>query len=283
MCSESRSINSTEALMKLQTKFLLAIAVTSLSLCGALACSTRVDVATVPLDSKVQVTQQDGAVVEGTLTARDETTVTIKSARGTRRVARDEVADLQIVTPDNPAELPAIAKFREYVVPDGTKLQLSLVTPASSETSNVGDPVEATVEEPVKIDDVVVLPEGSVVHGKVTDATSAGKVKGRAGLALHFDTIVVGGERYPISLGIAVEAPSTKGKDAATIGISAGAGAIIGGILGGGKGAATGAAIGAGGGTGVVLLTEGKPVEFRRGLNMRLTLQKDVEVHVPVR
>jgi hypothetical protein len=67
------------------------------------------------------------------------------------------------------------------------------------------------------------------------------------------------------------------------IGIGAGAGAIIGGILGGGKGAAAGAAIGAGGGTGVVLLTEGKPVEFARGLDMRLTLRKDVTVHVPVR
>jgi hypothetical protein len=108
-------------------------------------------------------------------------------------------------------------------------------------------------------------------------------VKGRAKLSLHFDTIVVHDERYPISAGISVEAPSTKTKDAAMIGIGAGAGAIIGGILGGGKGAATGAAIGAGGGTGVVLLTEGKPVEFAQGLGMRLTLQKDVTVHVPVR
>jgi hypothetical protein len=160
---------------------------------------------------------------------------------------------------------------------------LSLTTPASSETSSVGDVVEATLDEPVRVGDVEVLPEGSAVHGKVTEATSAGKVQGRAKLALHFDTMVVRDERYPISLGISVEAPSTKGKDAATIGIGAGVGAIIGGILGGGKGAATGAAIGAGGGTGVVLLTEGKPVEFSRGLGMRLTLQKDVTVHVPVR
>jgi hypothetical protein len=269
--------------MKLQKKASTSIAAVSLWLCVTVACATRVDISTVPVGSDVQITQQDGAVVEGALTARDETAVTVKTDRGTHRVLRNNVADLQIVTRDHPATLPAIAKFREYVVPDDTKLQLSLTTPASSETSTVGDAAEATLDEPIRVGDVVVLPEGSVVRGKVTEATSAGKVKGRAKLALHFDTIVVRDERYPIAAGISVEAPSTKGKDAATIGIGAGVGAIIGGILGGGKGAATGAAIGAGGGTGVVLLTEGKPVEFARGLGMRLTLRKDVTVHVPVR
>ena len=269
--------------MKLQKKALTSIAAASLWLCASAACAARVDVSTVPVGTEVQITQQDGAVVEGPLTARDETAVTVKTVRGARRVLRNDVADLQIVTRDHPATLPAIAKFREYVVPDDTKLQLSLTTPASSETSQVGDVAEATLDEPVRVGDAVVLPEGSVVRGKVTEATSAGKVKGRAKLSLHFDTIVVRDERYPISAGISVEAPSTKTKDAAMIGIGAGAGAIIGGILGGGKGAATGAAIGAGGGTGVVLLTEGKPVEFARGLGMRLTLQKDVTVRVPVR
>jgi len=269
--------------MKLQKQALTSIVAVSLWMCATVACSARVDISTVPVGSEVQITQQDGAVVEGALTARDETAVTVKTARGSRRVLSHDVADLQIVTSGHPATLPAIAKFREYVVPEDTKLPLSLTTPASSETSNVGDLVEATLDEPVRVGDAVVLPEGSVVRGKVTEATSAGKVKGRAKLALHFDTIVVRDERYPIAAGISVEAPSTKGKDAAMIGIGAGAGAIIGGILGGGKGAAAGAAIGAGGGTGVVLLTEGKPVEFAKGLDMRLTLRKDVTVHVPVR
>ena len=47
------------------------------------------------------------------------------------------------------------------------------------------------------------------------------------------------------------EGPSRNVRSAATIGGSAGLGAILGGILGGGKGAAIGAMIGAGAGTGV--------------------------------
>ena len=112
------------------------------------------------------------------------------------------------------------------------------------------------------VDDVVVIPADSVVRGTVTAVTSAGKVKGRASLGLHFTTIIVRDERYPISARWAAEAASTKKQDATKIGIGAGAGAIIGGIIGGGKGAATGAAIGGGAGTAMVLTSEGKPIEL---------------------
>lgn len=269
--------------MKLQKKALTMIAALSLSIGAAAACSSRADISKAPIGSDVQLTEQSGAVVEGRLTARDETTVTVKGDRATRRVERGEIADVQIVTPGHPATLPAVAKFREYVVPDGTVLALSLVTATSSDTSNVGDAVEATLSDAVSIADEIVLPEGSVVRGSVTVAEPAGKVKGRASLALHFDEMTVSGERYKISAGIAVEAPSTKKKDAAMIGIPAAAGAIIGAIVGGGQGAAAGAAIGGGGGTAAVLLTEGKPVEFGRGMAMRVKLANDVKIRVPVR
>ena len=121
--------------MKLQKKALTSMAAVSLWLCATVACATRVDISTVPVGSEVQITQQDGGVIEGALTARDETAVTVKTARGARRVLRADVADLQIVTRDHPATLPAIAKYREYVVPDDTKVQLSLTTAASSATS----------------------------------------------------------------------------------------------------------------------------------------------------
>ena len=68
---------------------------------------------------------------------------------------------------------------------------------------------------------------------------------------------------YPVvSNTITVESDNSKGRDAGVIGGAAAIGAIIGAITGGGKGAAVGAAIGAAGGTGVVLVTTGKDVEF---------------------
>ena len=153
----------------------------------------------------------------------------------------------------------------------------------SSETSRAGDEIEARLTKAVRVDDVEVMPEGSVLRGTVTAAQSAGKVKGRASLALHFDSIEVRQERYPISTGVAAEAASTTKKDVATNGIPAAAGAIIGAIIGGGKGAATGAAIGGGGGTAVVLMTEGKPVTFGVGTSMTVMLANSIEIRLPLK
>ena len=82
-------------------------------------------------------------------------------------------------------------------------------------------------------------------------------------MALTVSDVRVGDAIYPVvSNTITVESDNSKGRDAGVIGGSAAIGAIIGAITGGGKGAAVGAAIGAAGGTGVVLVTTGKDVEF---------------------
>ena len=260
--------------------------IVALSVLAVVGCDRSKDIEKAPIGSEVQVTRQDGAVVEGTLASRDETTVDVEvktpRAKRTVPVPRKEIADVQVVTPDNPPELPPVAKFREVVVPQGTELTVSLETAASSETSQVGDRVEARLIEAERVDGVEVLPVGSVIHGTVTEATSAGKVKGRAKLGLQFDSMVARDNRYPIAAGISVEAKSTRGKDVAMIGLPAIGGAIIGGIAGGSKGAAAGAAIGGGAGAAAALATEGKPVTFGNGMTRTVTLTKDVLVRVPV-
>ncbi|HEX5070168.1 MAG TPA: hypothetical protein VFV78_08115 [Vicinamibacterales bacterium] len=245
-------------------------------------CNRHVDLEKVPVGTDVQLTRDDGGVVEGTLAARDAEIVKVKSDEGVREVPRDEIDVVQVVTPGKPVALPRTAKFREYIVPNGTPLSLHLDTTVSSETSRVGQPVRATLTAPVRVHGIQVLPAGSVVSGKVTVAKRAGNVKGRAQLAMHFDTVVANNERYPISAGVAAQARSTKDKDVAKIAFPAVGGAIIGGLLGGKKGAAAGAAIGGGAGTAVVLSTHGKPVQFSRGTAVRVRLARSVQVRVPV-
>ena len=82
------------------------------------------------------------------------------------------------------------------------------------------------------------LPAGSTIKGSVAEVKAAGKVKGRASLALAFTNVVAHDEVYPIDARFEIVAPATKKKDAQKIGIPAAGGAIVGGILGGGKGAA---------------------------------------------
>jgi hypothetical protein len=130
----------------------------------------------------------------------------------------------------------------------------------------VGDRVTARVESAVSDDGNVVLPGGTVLHGRVSEAEGAGRVKGRARLAVAFDRIVVRGRSYPLQATVlSAIAEDSHARDAKVIGGSAVAGAIIGGIKGGKSGAAKGAIIGAGAGTGAVMVTKGKEVEMPAG------------------
>jgi type IV secretory pathway VirB10-like protein len=152
------------------------------------------------------------------------------------------------------------------VLPAGTELQLVLENGLSSATSQVGDPVTARVSRATAPDGRVVLPGGTVLKGRVYRADAAGRVKGRARLAVDFDRIVVRGEEHRLdTTAIDVQGPDSHGRDAAIIGGSTVGGAIVGGILGGGKGAKKGAVIGAVGGTGAVLATKGHDVEIPSG------------------
>src|SRR6185295_16904976 len=177
-------------------------------------------------------------------------TVQVTKGKVTKTIPKDQIADVKTVDAGKAPVLPPVAKFREYAVPEGTKLALTLSTPISSATSKVEEPVEATLAEAVTVEGATVLPAGSTVKGMVTAAEGSGRVKGKANIAVKFVSIAAAGrdDHYDIDAIYSEEAEATKGSDAKKIGIGAGAGAEIGGILGGKGGAAKGGAVGAGAG-----------------------------------
>ena len=250
---------------------------------AASGCSKRVDLEKVPVGTAVEVTRQDGGVVTGALTARDDTTVKIDTGTASRSVPRDQIVSVQLVN-QTPSVLPAAAKFREFTIPAGTMIALRMNSSAGSESSRVDDPVEATLTHAVLVDGTNVLPEGSVLTGSVVGVDSAGKVKGRGYLAIRFRSVAITGshETYPIAAGVEMTAPGGAKKDAATIAIPAAGGAILGALIGGKKGAGVGAAIGGGGGTAVVLATRGPQVQLARGAVLSVALDQAVDIRVPI-
>jgi len=175
------------------------------------------------------------------------------------------------------------ARHREVTLPAGTRLRLTLDTSHASNTSFVEDLVQARLAAPVVVKGTVVLDEDSIVTGHVVSARPSGKVKGRGYLAVRFSELRLDddGARYDIRTRTwAREAPGTKKKDAATIGVPTGVGAVVGGVVGGKKGAAVGAAVGAGAGTGVVLSTSGREVRLPRGATVIVRLSAPLTVRV---
>ena len=172
---------------------------------------------------------------------------------------------------------------REITIPAGTELPIVLDTSVGSKTSRVEEPVRAHLSRAVSIDGQPVLADGSIVSGVVTDATPSAKVKGRAHLAVRFDSITPrgGDERYRIeTAAVGRTAPAETKKDAIKIGAPAAGGAIIGALIGGGKGAAIGAAAGGGAGTAVVLSTSGKETSLPVGSALRLRLSAPLTIRI---
>ncbi|HTI43361.1 MAG TPA: hypothetical protein VL693_16155 [Vicinamibacterales bacterium] len=174
-----------------------------------------------------------------------------------------------------------VVQYKEVTIPSGTTLRMDLSTAVASDTSNVEQPVRATLRSPVSVNGQVVLPAGSEVSGVITQADGSGRVKGRARIAMRFSGLRANGESYDIKTsGYAQEAAATKKKDAEKIAIGAGAGAALGAILGGGGGAAKGAAIGGAAGTGAVLATKGDEVRLGPGANISTRLTAPLTVRV---
>jgi hypothetical protein len=154
----------------------------------------------------------------------------------------------------------------------------------SSESAVVETPVSARLRQAVSANGEVVLPEGTVVTGTVTEVERSGRVKGRAHLTIVFNQAQFEESALPIQThDIQFVAEATTGEDVAKIGGGAIGGAIIGGILGGGEGAAKGAAIGGAAGAGVVMVTRGKEVNLTSGTEITATLAAPLTITVPGR
>jgi hypothetical protein len=145
-----------------------------------------------------------------------------------------------------------------------------LQTSLNSGTAQVEQRFEGTTLVDVLIDERVVIPAGTVVHGMVTAVEPATRTNRTAKMTVVFDELRVNGRSYPIrgTVTEAIEGEGIKG-EAVRIGAGAGVGAVIGGLLGGVKGALAGVLIGGGG---TIAATEGKEVELPQGSVLRVRL-----------
>lgn len=178
---------------------------------------------------------------------------------------------------------PEDSTWREVTIPAGTNLPIVLDTTVGSDISRAEEPVQAHISRSVTVKGEPALPDGTRISGLVTDATRSGKVKGRAHIAVRFDTLVPRGsdERYPIqTAAVGRTAAATTKKDALEIGAPAVGGAIIGALVGGKKGAAVGTVVGGGAGTAAVLSTRGKEIHLAKGAPLTLRLTQPVTIRV---
>jgi len=131
---------------------------------------------------------------------------------------------------------------------------------------------------------VTVASRGSLVHGRVTNVVSSGRLKRPAEISLMLTSITpTGGQQTSISTQTwAVSGKSHKRRDLEMIGGGAGVGAAIGAIAGGGKGAAIGSLIGGAGGTAGAYATGKKEIDLPTETQMTFHLSSPASFTVQV-
>lgn len=206
---------------------------------------------------------------------------------------------------------------KKLTLPAGAAVIATLNTTVSSETSNIGDIVVATVGENISVGDKILIPQGSKVYGKVSylEKASNGSPAKSGAIALSFNEVEISnGSKIQISgstplqrAELTTKTVSTvvarsrgekfkSGAGSALVGAAAGAalGTAIGAIAGGrpGRGAWSGAAIGGGLGTakgvygavkdpGKVITTTqqvGNEMILKSGEPITFTLEKPVQI-----
>ena len=175
-------------------------------------------------------------------------------------------------------------------IPRGTIILSRLDSPISSYSSNVGDPVSATVETDIYNGSELVIPAGSSILGNVTGSDKAGFV-GKAGkLSMQFTVIrrpdgstvpfqghVVTEDNSGVFKGdsnqnriISTAVPAVGGAAAGTI-LGTATGSLLGAT---GAGAAFGLAVGSIAGVGYALVRKGKQVAIPSGARLSIMVDQ---------
>jgi hypothetical protein len=177
---------------------------------------------------------------------------------------------------------PAPAKPQVHMVgiPAGTEMMLALDTTLSSETSHAGDTFSATVVEPIVVDGHEVIPAGSTIEGRVTDAVPAKRGAGKASLGMSFGALRLASGYHTNIVGSFQEvSASKKGRNAAVIGGSAAGGALLGRILGKDtRSTVIGAIIGGGIGTAVLVGKEREQAVLPADTPFGIRLEQAIQV-----
>lgn len=216
----------------------------------------------------------------------------------------DRVGDNPQNTGRNPQETPTLGRREPppthipmaRTVPVGAEVDATLDTSLSSKSSQEGQPFTATLTQPLRnLDGVVLIPIGSKVRGQVGSVES-GKtlpsIRGKGQLTLRFtDLQLPDGTTVPFTaslLGVhdakggkpanTTEEGQVTGKTSGTgsakdVGIGAGLGTVAGLIFGS---ALKGLAIGAIAGGGYVLANGGKDVELPADTGLRLRVDQNI-------
>ncbi len=170
-----------------------------------------------------------------------------------------------------------------YQLQAGTKIRVRMDNEINSKASSVNDTFTATLTEPVKMREAVVLPIGTVVEGRILKVKRAAAGGQNGDLSVSFETMrFANGGKREIE-GVLVNDLKTESSQTTNL-LTIIGGTALGGIFGAvskaDNGALIGAGIGAGAGTGIAFLRKGQEVRIKADEKFEIELKKDVTLPI---
>jgi uncharacterized protein YcfJ len=232
------------------------------------------------------VTLKDGRQVSGSIESGNTQEVRIQTEGRTEVIAVDQIQSIrfgeQEVAParpsgpapptaaavppaPQPAQTPSApakpSDSHSITLPIGTEIAVRTIDRIDSKKADLYKEYAASLDDPIVVDGVEVVPANENAVLKVIEAQGSGLTH-RASLATALVAVTIRGRRVRVETAkVDSKAGSPAKRTLAGTGVGAGAGAAIGAVAGGGAGAAIGAGVGAAAG-GVVGKLTGKGVEI---------------------
>jgi hypothetical protein len=176
---------------------------------------------------------------------------------------------------------PGAQSKKKITVQAGTRILIRMIDSIDSSKQKTGYRFTASLETNLQAENVVVAPRGTIVYGRLAQASSAGKMSGSSQLTLELTDIVINGTAYPLLTSTyEIKGKGEGKKTAGKIIGGAGLGALIGGIAGGGTGAAIGVLAGAAGGTALAASKKGEQLQIPSESLLEFRIEQPVRLPV---
>ncbi|MEP1469518.1 MAG: hypothetical protein ABJK20_00830 [Halieaceae bacterium] len=213
----------------------------------------------------------DGTLLEGEFVGSSNGIIMFNTGSNIEAFPDDQVVGIflssGVATAEAAAQEPVAAAPTTVTVPAGTRLVIRTTDSIDSRRHQAGHRFRGQLESAVTIDGIRVIPRRAYVHGRITQASQAGRAVGSSDMSIEFTDIMVNDQLFEIATdGMQAQ---TGNEAARTAGRTARA-AVIGGLIGGNRsGARTGAAVG----LGASLLTSGQSINIPAGTILETRLR----------
>ena len=219
----------------------------------------------------------DGTLLEGQMVGMSNGIIMFNTGSGIEAFPEDQVVAIYnsegvaAREAQQAAQQPQQAppKPATVTVPSGTRLVIRMSEALDSRRHSTGHRFRAQLESALVIDGMTVAPRGTMVYGRIAQASTGGRAVGSAEMAVEFTDIMLDDQMYEIATqGLKAQTANEAGR---TAGRTARA-AALGGLYGGSSSAKKGAKIG----LGASILTSGASINIPAGTivetNLRVAL-----------